>query len=134
MIRKIASLVLLIFAVTSTINVTAQEDWKILVGADYDMYFDNRELIDCRFGESQTIFSSRLTPKIGVAWDEKNSLVAGVDLWSDFGNNNVTFAKVRPQIYYQFKIKRVYATRLINANPNNRGFVSEIMISNVGNL
>lgn len=38
------------------------------------------------------------------------------------------------QIYYQFKIKRVYATRLINANPNNRGFVSEIMISNVGNL
>ena len=38
------------------------------------------------------------------------------------------------QIYYQFKIKRVYATRLINANPNNRGLVSEIMISNVGNL
>lgn len=38
------------------------------------------------------------------------------------------------QIYYQFKIKRVNATRLINSNPNNRGFVSEIMISNVGNL
>lgn len=37
------------------------------------------------------------------------------------------------QIYYQFKIKRVSATRLINANPNNRGFVSEIMISNVVN-
>lgn len=34
------------------------------------------------------------------------------------------------KIYYQFKIKRVSATRLINANPNNRGFVSEIMISN----
>lgn len=37
------------------------------------------------------------------------------------------------QIYYQFKIKRVSATRLINANPNNRGLVSEIMISNVVN-
>ena len=37
------------------------------------------------------------------------------------------------QIYYQFQIKRVSATRLINANPNNRGFVSEIMISNVIN-
>lgn len=35
------------------------------------------------------------------------------------------------QIYSQFKIKRVSATRLVNANPNNRGFVSEIMISNV---
>ena len=35
------------------------------------------------------------------------------------------------QIYCQFNIKRVSATRLINANPNNRGLVSEIMISNV---
>ena len=37
------------------------------------------------------------------------------------------------KIYYQFQIKRVSATRLINANPNNRGLVSEIMISNVIN-
>lgn len=37
------------------------------------------------------------------------------------------------KIYSQFNIKRVSATRLINANPNNRGFVSEIMISNIIN-
>ena len=37
------------------------------------------------------------------------------------------------KIYYQFNIKRVSATRMINANPNNRGFVSEIMISNIVN-
>ena len=37
------------------------------------------------------------------------------------------------QIYHQFKIKRVSATRLINADSNSRGFVSEIMISNVVN-
>ena len=37
------------------------------------------------------------------------------------------------QIYYQFHIRRVSATRLINSNPHNRGFVSEIMISNVAN-
>ena len=35
------------------------------------------------------------------------------------------------QIYRQFKIKRVFATRLINADPEKRGLVSEIMISNV---
>lgn len=35
------------------------------------------------------------------------------------------------QIYYSFKVKRVYANRFINANPNNRGVVSEVMISNV---
>lgn len=34
------------------------------------------------------------------------------------------------QIYRQFKIKRVFATRLINANSDNRGLISEIMISN----
>lgn len=35
------------------------------------------------------------------------------------------------QIYNSFRIKRVYANRFINANPKNRGFVSEVMISNV---
>lgn len=35
------------------------------------------------------------------------------------------------QIYYSFSIKRVPATRLINANPKNRGCVSEVMISNI---
>lgn len=34
-------------------------------------------------------------------------------------------------IYYQFSIRRVAATRLINANPDNRGFVSEVIISNI---
>lgn len=38
------------------------------------------------------------------------------------------------QLYYQFNIKRVHATRMINSNPNSRGFVSEIMISNVANI
>lgn len=38
------------------------------------------------------------------------------------------------QIYEQFNIKRVSATRLINANPSNRGVVSEIMISNIANM
>lgn len=38
------------------------------------------------------------------------------------------------QIYSQFVIKRVIASRQINANPNSRGVVSEIMISNVVNI
>lgn len=38
------------------------------------------------------------------------------------------------QLYAQFSIKRVVAPRFINANANNRGLVSEIMISNVVNL
>lgn len=38
------------------------------------------------------------------------------------------------QIYSQFVIKRVIASRQINANPRSRGSVSEIMISNVVNI
>ena len=38
------------------------------------------------------------------------------------------------KLYCQFKIRRVKATRLINSNTSNRGFVSEIMISNVMKL
>ena len=37
------------------------------------------------------------------------------------------------RIYRQFNIKRVFATRLINANSDGRGLVSEIMISNIVN-
>ncbi len=36
-------------------------------------------------------------------------------------------------IYHQFTIKRVSAARMINSNPNGRGAISEIMISNVVN-
>lgn len=36
-------------------------------------------------------------------------------------------------IYQQFSIKRVSASRMINSNPNGRGAISEIMISNVVN-
>lgn len=37
------------------------------------------------------------------------------------------------EIYKQFTIKRVSAARMINSNPNGRGAISEIMISNVVN-
>lgn len=36
-------------------------------------------------------------------------------------------------IYHEFTIKRVSAARMINSNPNGRGAISEIMISNVVN-
>ena len=87
----------------------AQEDMKLLVGADFDMYFDNREYVDCKFGESQTLFSSRLTPKVGVEWNKYNRLVAAMDLWADHGNNTVVLAKARPQFYYEFDSKKVAA-------------------------
>jgi hypothetical protein len=127
--QKITALLLLFFLAVSILEVSAQANWSMIVGADYDMYFDNREFVDNRFGESQTIFSSRLTPKVGVAWGEKNALIAGVELWSDFGNNNVMFAKKRPQIYYQFKSRNVSAYAGIFPREKMLGEFSEVIMS-----
>lgn len=107
----------------------AQEDMKLLLGADFDMYFDNREYVDNRFGESQTMFSSRLTPMVGIEWSGKNRLMAGMDLWSDFGNNNVTFAKARPQVYYRFDNKKVAAYAGIFSRDNMIGDYGEMILS-----
>ena len=107
----------------------AQEDIKLLVGADYDMYFDNREFASCVFGESQTLFSSRLTPQIGIEWNRNNRLIVGMDLWSDFGNNTVTFSKVRPEIYYQFDSKKVAAYAGIFPREKMLGDYTEVMMS-----
>ena len=38
------------------------------------------------------------------------------------------------KLYHKFTIKRVYAARMINSNPNGRWCISEIMISNAVNI
>ena len=38
------------------------------------------------------------------------------------------------RLYHKFTIKRVSAARMINSNPNGRGCISEIMISNAFNI
>ncbi|MBP9992973.1 MAG: DNA adenine methylase, partial [Bacteroidales bacterium] len=38
------------------------------------------------------------------------------------------------KLYHKFTIKRVSAARMINSNPNGRGCISEIMISNAINV
>ncbi|MBR2606638.1 MAG: DNA adenine methylase [Bacteroidaceae bacterium] len=48
--------------------------------------------------------------------------------------HDVTGCSFFERIYRQFNIRKVFATRLINANSDGRGLVSEIMISNVINI
>lgn len=107
----------------------AQEDMKLLLGADFDMYFNNREYVDCKFGESQTLFSSRLTPKVGVEWNKYNRLIAAMDLWADHGNNTVVLAKARPQFYYEFDSKKVAAYAGIFPREKMMGDYTDIMVS-----
>lgn len=46
---------------------------NLIVGADFATRFDNREYANNDFNESQTLFSARLTPRIGVEWMGKTA-------------------------------------------------------------
>lgn len=58
---------------------------QLLWGVGFDTRFDNREYSGSRLATSQTLFSSRLSPTIGLGWGTGSRLVAGVDLRLDFG-------------------------------------------------
>ena len=97
---------LLAFAVAAWGGVRAQD---LIVGADFSTRFDNREYAPNEFGEPQTLFSARLTPRIGVEWQQKNRLIVGVDLLQNFGDDTRFLSKARPIFYYQFNTQNVQA-------------------------
>ncbi len=110
-------------------SVAAQEDMKLLVGAEFDTYFDNREYAGSKIGESQTLFASRLTPMLGVEWNRHNRLVVGADLWSNFGDDTRFLAKARPQVYYQFENSKVTAAAGIFSREKLMGDYTELIFS-----
>lgn len=117
-------------AVLCAANVAAQQDMKLLVGAQFETFFDNTEYTGTELsGSSGTIFSARLTPKIGVEWDEKNSLNFGVDIFNDFGDDTKFFSKARPQIYYRFATPKVRAYAGIFDRKAMEGYYSELFFS-----
>ena len=128
--NRIIRILLVASAVLSAAaSARAQKDPKLIAGADFDTYFDNREYSGCEFGESQTLFSSRLTPWIGFGWNASNSLMVGMDLRSDFGNSDVTFEKARPQIYYRFENAKVSAYAGIFPRERMAGDYTEAILS-----
>lgn len=83
---------------------------EIFTGADFSTRFDNREYSGNRFSESETYFSARLTPTLGVRWEERNSLTFAVDLLQDFGDGARFLTDAKPQMYYSFQAPKVRAT------------------------
>lgn len=85
----------------------------LIVGGEFATRFDNREYSGNTFDVSQTLFSARLTPYIGIEWQQKNRLVAGVELLQHFGQNTgereAFLSDVKPVMYYQFRTSKVHA-------------------------
>ncbi|MBQ5923557.1 MAG: hypothetical protein IIW91_09505, partial [Alistipes sp.] len=105
----IRHILLVVAASLMAATAQAQENTKLLLGVNFDTFFDNTEYTGTNLGESGTIFSARLTPTIGIELNEHNSLVVGADLFTDFGNDTKFLSKARPQLYYRFASPRVKA-------------------------
>ena len=99
----------LTFALALFITGGGLQAQKLIVGADLTTRFDNREYATNDFNEAQTLFSARLTPRIGVEWMDKNRLIVGVDLLQNFGDDTKFLSKARPSAYYQFNSRNVQA-------------------------
>lgn len=86
----------------------ATQAQKFLWDVDFDTRFDNREYKGSLTAASQTLFSSRLTPTVGLGWGNGNALKAGVDLWADFGAKDFS---IDPQFtfYYEYNSKNFNA-------------------------
>lgn len=127
---SIKKLILLLTLTTATIGASAQE---LIVGTDFATRFDNREYASNTFNKSQTLFSARLTPRIGVQWMEKNRLVIGVEMMQNFGQNNghrePFLSDVKPLMYYQFNTNKVQANAGIFDHKELMGDYSQAFFS-----
>ncbi len=128
--RLIRHIFLLVTALAMVATAEAQENMKMLLGVDFDTFFDNTEYTGTNLANgSGTIFSARLTPKVGVEWNQKNSLVVGADLFADFGNETKFLSKARPQLYYRFASEKVRAYAGIFDRKEMMGYYSELFFS-----
>ena len=124
MLRLIRYIVAVVaFTVGGGYALSAQE---LRLGADFVTLFDNTEYASMQGISSGTLFGSRLTPKLGVAWDEHNELMVAVDLLQNFGHDMRLFSDVDMQLYYAYRAPRVTALAGIFPRSEMRGLQSQL--------
>ena len=103
--RRFVAYILLTFAtlVGGGYTLSAQE---LELEADFTTLFDNTEYASMEGISSGTLFGARLTPKVGIGWQEWNHLMVGADLYQDFGHNKF-LSKAKLQLYYAYNAPEV---------------------------
>ena len=107
--RRFVAYILLTFAtlVGGGYALSAQESQpELKLQADFTSLFDNKEYASMKGVDSGTLFGARLTPQVGVEWQERNQLMVGADLYQDFGHNKF-LSKAKLQLYYAYKALQV---------------------------
>lgn len=99
--RRLMRYIVVVLALAiATPRLSAQE---LVVGADFTTLFDNTEFSPMEHYNSETLFSARLTPKIGVKWHNHNELIFGADMVQDFGHDSKFLSDVNVEMYYALK-------------------------------
>lgn len=115
---SIGKQLLTIALILSAASASAQQ---IIVGAEFTTRFDNREYAGTGTTGSETFFSARLTPQLGVRWAERNTLMIAVDLLQNFGDGSKFLTDAKPQIWYQYEAPKVLAAAGIFPREKLRG-------------
>ena len=94
--RKISIVLLLVTGIT--ISGFSQE---ILYQAGLHNFFDNNEFAGCPVGDSQTMAGVHFVPQIGLGWETKHRIFAGVDAMHEYGSDKAV-GYYDPIAYYEF--------------------------------
>lgn len=106
--RLFTYIIVAVVCVVGTQRALAQE---LKLGVDYTTFFDNKEYATMSFDKSGTLFSARLTPKVGLGWSEHNELMFAFEMVQDFGHKAKFLSDVNVQLYYAYRAPsvKVYA-------------------------
>ena len=84
-------------------TLSAQE---LKLGVDFATLIDNTEYAPMEGVSSGTLFGARLTPQVGLKWQERNTLMVGADLYQDFGDKRFLSA-AKLQLYYAYEAPKL---------------------------
>lgn len=102
-----------------------------IVGAEFASRLNNKEFKGLSMGEpSGSLMTARLTPLLGVEFQEGHKIVFGAEMWQDFGGEDEKFlTEIQPVMFYAFDSEQVAAYAGIFDNKELAGEYSRAIFS-----
>ena len=121
---KLRRFIVAILALLSYVYTTMAQELKY--GVDFITLFDNTEYAGMETQWSETLFSARLTPKVGLVWSEGSELVVASDLTRDFGHKTDFVSDVNLHFYYGYRVPQVRLLAGIFPRSEMRGLQGDL--------
>lgn len=122
--RKLRLLIIAILALVGGGNLLMAQELDYGVG--FVTLFDNTEYAGMEHQWSETLFSSRLTPKVKLGWEDGNELVVASDFTRDFGHDTDFVSDANIQFYYGYSAPQVRLLAGIFPRTQMRGLQGDL--------